>query len=146
MKILLYILMVIQVISTVVIFFTTFTESFLISVIALFSGILEITLTLAVTICLNEIDNLKADCSFLQKKLHNIEEQNNPTKVAYQTPANNYGEESKKPWKCVKCDTVNKAGTKYCENCNCEFSSWVNPTYDSNPAKMSRFLKDKKKK
>ncbi len=146
MKLLLIILLIIQIISAVIVFFTTLSTSLLLSILTLFIAILQIVLTIAVIYCLDSIEDLRADYNILLDKLHKIEDKNNPIKVSHQTPALKQGEESKKTWKCIKCETVNKAGSKACEKCGAEYSSWINPTFDSNPNKMSRFLKEKKKR
>ena len=146
MKILLKILLVLQIISAVIVFFATMTSSIILSILTLFGAILEIALTVAVIYCLDNIEDLSSDFYYLQRKVKELENGIDPIKAAHHTPAVNHSEESKKTWKCIKCETVNKAGTTHCEKCGAEYSSIVNPTYDSNPEKMSRFLKEKKKR
>lgn len=53
------------------------------------------------------------------------------------TPIVSDNETSYGVWKCVKCETVNKQGTKYCANCKAEYSSAVNPT--DSPYQKKRF-------
>ena len=60
-------------------------------------------------------------------------------------PELSHGEVSKAVWECVKCNTVNKAGTTNCSNCKAPYSPFINPT--DNPyekKKRSRWIKDKK--
>ncbi len=36
-------------------------------------------------------------------------------------------ETSRRVWECVKCKTINKAGTSDCSHCGAKYSSWINP-------------------
>ena len=101
---------------------------------------------------MDEIEQLRSDLYNLKYKIKAIEDNingngnNNPTEApAYKIQEKPY-EASKGTWECVKCGTVNKAGTDTCESCKAHYSPYVNPT--SNPyekKKVSRWIKDKKK-
>ncbi len=144
MKILLFILLALQAISTVIVFISFLPISIFTAIICLLLGILQAVLTLAVISDLSDIENIKADMSLVFSKLYKLEESINPVDVSYDTPSANEGITSEKSWKCIKCGTINKSGSSRCSNCNDSFS-YLNPTYDPNPSKMSRFLKEKKK-
>ncbi len=140
MKKLLNTLLIVQIISSAISFFVLLSTSILLAIIQLFIGVLVITLTLAVIFNTDDIENLKYELTRLREDLKKQKESDN---IKENTPPTaNYNDTAKGTWECIKCGTVNKAGTTHCTNCKAEYSPYVNPT--ANPfakKKISRWVK-----
>lgn len=62
----------------------------------------------------------------LQEKLHRLEESQpeSTAPAAPQQTAVPYRAEARHPWDCVRCGTVNKAGTTACAHCGAAYDEW----------------------
>lgn len=145
MKRLLYILLFLQIISGVYLFFLFLGNNAFAAVVAGFISILQIVLTLSVIRNTDETERLSEETFWLRTKLKELEDVVNPyNSPESAVPAAYHGEAARGTWECVKCGTVNKAGTDACQNCGAAYSAEINPT--SNPfakkkPRISRFVK-----
>ena len=145
MKKLLYILLFLQIISGVYLFFLFLGNNAFAAVVAGFISILQIVLTLSVIRNTDETERLSEETFWLRTKLKELEDVVNPYNTPESAvPAAYHGEAARGTWECVKCGTVNKAGTDACQNCGAAYSAEINPT--SNPfakkkPRISRFVK-----
>lgn len=145
MKKLLYILLFLQIISGVYLFFLFLGNNAFAAVFAGFISILQIVLTLSVIRNTDETERLSEETFWLRTKLKELEDVVNPyNSPESAVPAAYHGEAARGTWECVKCGTVNKAGTDACQNCGAAYSAEINPT--SNPfakkkPRISRFVK-----
>ena len=145
MKRLLYILLFLQIISGVYLFFLFLGNNAFAAVVAGFISILQIVLTLSVIRNTDETERLSEETFWLRTKLKELEDVVNPyNSPESAVPAAYHGEAARGTWECVKCGTVNKAGTDACQNCGAAYSAEINPT--SNPfakkkPRVSRFVK-----
>ena len=145
MKKLLYILLFLQIISGAYIFFLLIGNSFLLAAISGFSSVLQIALTLSVIRNTDETERLSEETVWLRTKLKELEDVVNPyNSPESAVPAAYHGEAACGTWECVKCGTVNKAGTDACQNCGAAYSAAINPTinpYAKKKPRLSRFVK-----
>ena len=145
MKKLLYILLFLQIISGVFIFFMLIGSDAFTAVVTGFISILQIVLTLSVIRNTDETERLSEETTWLRQKLKGLENIVNPyNSPESAVPAAYHGEAARGTWECVKCGTVNKAGTDVCQSCGAAYSAEINPT--SNPfakkkPRVSRFVK-----
>ena len=145
MKKLLYILLFLQIISGVYLFFLFLGNNAFAAVVAVFISILQIALTISVIRNTEDIEQLNEETTWLKTKLKGLENIVNPyNSPESAVPAAYHGEAARGTWECVKCGTVNKAGTDACQNCGAAYSAEINPT--SNPfakqkPRVSRFVK-----
>ena len=145
MKKLLYILLFLQIISGVYLFFLFLGNNAFAAVVAGFISILQIVLTLSVIRNTDETERLSEETFWLRTKLKELEDVVNPyNSPESAVPAAYHGEAARGTWECLKCGTVNKAGTDACQNCGAAYSAEINPT--SNPfakkkPRVSRFVK-----
>ena len=145
MKKLLYILLFLQIISGVYLFFLFLGNNAFAAVVAVFISILQIVLTLSVIRNTDETERLSEETFWLRAKLKGLENIVNPyNSPESAVPAAYHGEAARGTWECVKCGTVNKAGTDACQSCGAAYSAAINPT--SNPLakkkpRISRFVK-----
>ena len=145
MKKLLYILLFLQIISGVYLFFLFLGNNAFAAVVAVFISILQIALTISVIRNTENIEQLNEETTWLRTKLKGLENIVNPyNSPESAVPAAYHGEAARGTWECVKCGTVNKAGTDVCQNCGAAYSAEINPT--SNPfakkkPRVSRFVK-----
>lgn len=145
MKKLLYILLFLQIISGVYLFFLFLGNNAFAAVVAGFISILQIVLTLSVIRNTEDIEQLNEETAWLRQKLKGLENIVNPyNSPESAVPAAYHGEAARGTWECVKCGTVNKAGTDVCQSCGAAYSAEINPT--SNPfakkkPRVSRFVK-----
>lgn len=141
---LLYIILIIDILTLVFSFFMLLSTSVVYAVIFITVGLLGLVPILVLINHIDSIENLKNDFSRLQsevKRLTDALADNSPTNEN-RIPVLLKNEPSKAVWECVKCGTVNKAGTNLCANCGAEYSPFVNPT-DSHDKKkkLSRWVK-----
>ena len=145
MKKLLYILLFLQIISGVYLFFLFLGNNAFAAVVAVFISILQIALTISVIRNTEDIEQLNEETTWLRTKLKGLENIVNPyNSPESAVPAAYHGEAARGTWECVKCGTVNKVGTDACQNCGAAYSAEINPT--SNPfakkkPRISRFVK-----
>ena len=145
MKKLLYILLFLQIISGVFIFFMLIGSDAFTAVLAGFICILQIVLTLSVIRNTDETERLSEETFWLRTKLKELENVVNPyNSPESAVPAAYHGEAARGTWECVKCGTVNKSGTDACQSCGAAYSAAINTT--SNPLakkkpRISRFVK-----
>ena len=145
MKKLLYILLFLQIISGVYLFFLFLGNNAFAAVVAVFISILQIALTISVIRNTENIEQLNEETTWLRTKLKGLENIVNPyNSPESAVPAAYHGAAARGTWECVKCGTVNKAGTDACQNCGAAYSAEINPT--SNPfakkkPRVSRFVK-----
>ena len=145
MKKLLYILLFLQIISGLYLFFLFLGNNAFAAVVAGFISILQIALTISVIRNTEDIEQLNEETTWLRTKLKELEDVVNPYNSAESAvPAVYHGEAARGTWECVKCGTVNKAGTDACQSCGAAYSAEINPT--SNPfakkkPRISRFVK-----
>ena len=146
MRILLYILLGINILALAVAFIMMLTASPVYAVIILLLGILEIVPIIAIISCLDDIEKLKGENTMLSYRLKKLENETLPEETVHNSyPELIHGDTAKAVWKCVKCGTVNKAGTTHCSNCKAPYSPFINPTDDPyKKKKRSRWIKDKK--
>lgn len=145
MKKLLYILLFLQIISGVFIFFMLIGSDAFTAVLAGFISILQIVLTLSVIRNTDETERLSEETFWLRTKLKELEDVVNPyNSPESAVPAAYHGEAARGTWECVKCGTVNKAGTDACQSCGAAYSAEINPTsnpYAKKKPRVSRFIK-----
>ncbi len=144
MKKLLYILLIINIISLILAFFMLLSYSLFYAIIFGLLGILQLIPLIAIITNMDNIEKLQDDVSYLYYKLKRMDDANNENKDSSAPPVTKNPDTAIAPWKCVKCDTVNKANTNHCSNCKAPYSPIVNPT--DNPyakKKISRWVKYK---
>ncbi len=146
MRKLLYILLGINILTLAYGFFAILSSSIVYAVILLLLGILELIPIIAIISCIDDIEKLKDENSMLSYRLKKLENEVLPEETVHNSfPELTHGDTAKAVWECVKCSTVNKAGTSHCSNCKAPYSPFINPT--DNPyekKKLSRWIKDKK--
>ena len=145
MKKLLYMLLFLQIISGVYLFFLFLGNNVFAAVVAVFISILQIALTISVIRNTEEIEQLNEETAWLRTKLKGLENIVNPyNSPETAVPAAYHGEAARGTWECVKCGTVNKAGTDTCQSCGAAYSAAINPTsnpYAKKKPRISRFVK-----
>lgn len=144
MKKILYVILVINILSLIYAFFMLFANSFFYAVLVVVLGGIGLVPLIALIKCLDNIEDLESEVSYLRYKIKGIEDNSaeeikeNPLTVAN----NRYTANA--TWKCIKCETVNKAGTNHCANCKAPYSPIINPTDDPYAKKkVSRWVKYK---
>ena len=145
MKKLLYILLFLQIIGGVFSFFLLIGSDAFTAVLAGFTCILQIALTVSVIRNTEDIEQLSEETAWLRTKLRKLENKDNLyTEPEPAVPAVYHGEAARGTWECVKCGTVNKAGTDTCQSCGAAYSAEINPTsnpYAKKKPRVSRFVK-----
>lgn len=145
MKKLLYILLFLQIIGGVFSFFLLIGNNIFAAAIAGFTCILQIALTVSVIRNTEDIEQLSEETAWLRTKLRKLENKDNLyTEPESAVPAAYHGEAARGTWECVKCGTVNKAGTDTCQSCGAAYSAEINPTsnpYAKKKPRLSRFVK-----
>ncbi len=146
MRKLLIILLVINIITLAIAFIMSLVASPLYAILLLLLGILELIPIIAIISCLDDIEKLKQENAMLSYRLKKLENEALPEKTVHNSfPELTHGEAARAVWECVKCGTVNKAGTTQCSNCRAPYSPFINPTDDpTKKKKRSRWIKDKK--
>lgn len=141
---LLYIILIIDILTLIISFFMLLSTSVLYAVIFAAVGLLGLVPILVLINHIESIENLKNDFLRLQSEVKRLSDALSGGYPTNETSASVSikNEPSTAVWECVKCGTVNKAGTSLCSNCNAEYSPFVNPT--DNPfkkKKVSRWIK-----
>ena len=138
-------LLFLHIIGGVVSFFLLIGSDAFTAVLAGFICILQIALTVSVIRNTEDIEQLSEETAWLRTKLKRLEEAVNPyNSPESAVPAAYHGEAARGTWECVKCGTVNKAGTDVCQNCGAAYSVEINPTsnpYAKKKPRVSRFVK-----
>ena len=149
MKVLLYILLVLQILASCTLFLVLIAQSFLLALLYLFIGALQVVLTLAVIGNMDSAEVLHFEVSRLRDAVRELqvaaEKENPEAELAY--PAENPAELAQNVWECVKCGTVNKAETTRCAHCGAAYAASVKPTDDPLVKReLSRWVKEDKKR
>lgn len=139
MKKCLYILLVINILSIICAFFITLSTSIITALIILGLGILQLVPTVALIFCLDSIEEQNYKISQLYFKLYHLQEINE-SETTDNPPIAEIGKKSTLPWKCIKCETVNKAGATNCSNCGAKFLPEINPVFEPTPKGLKGFL------
>ena len=148
MKKLLYTLLIINIVTIVIGFIATLFISILYSLIFIFFALLELVPLIAIINNIDSIENLYSEIYELKHRLKIYEDNNNEAKPksnnTIQVVENRQA--ARGAWECVKCGTINKAGSDTCQNCKALYSPTINPTANPYEKKqVSRWIKDKKK-
>lgn len=142
MKKWLYVLLVIDIISLIIVFFSLLANFTVFALVAVLSGILGLVPLFALIHCLDCVEQQGSDISYLYYKLKKLEKEQGTLEEPIISPALKHSDSPKKTWKCIKCDTVNKAEDSVCQGCNAEYT-YLNPTFETEPKRKSRFVKFK---
>lgn len=139
--------MVIQGFSVIITFFALLTTNWFYAVIVLALGILGLVSVFAIISCIYRIDDLEGENYILKYKIKCLEDD---VKGERPLDSETHPElerlvDAQATWDCIKCGTVNKAGTTRCSNCKAEYSPIVNPTHypTKKKPKVSRWVKYK---
>lgn len=129
MKKVLLVLGILSIGGGIVGFFSGLSVSPFSSVFSALIGILGSIPFFALIGAMEDIERLKEQVETLQGKLNRLLSLQAPSPdsaepAAFVPPM----ETARQVWECVKCGTVNKAGTAACSHCGAQYSSWVNPT------------------
>lgn len=143
MKKLLVTLLILKILAAIYLFFVTLAADIGLAIIITLINILDIALVVAVIMNIGEIEELWYS---LNRIRHDIRKLNDNTvkveEAEPHTPSIDRREAARGAWECVKCATVNKAGTDKCEHCGAQYSAWDNPTVNPNSKKkVSRWVK-----
>lgn len=143
MKKFLVVLLMLKILAAIYLFFATLAASIGLAIIITVINVLDIALVVAVIINIGEIEELWYS---LNRIRHDIKVLNDNTPKSEQDeayiPSIDRREAARGAWECVKCATVNKAGTDKCEHCGAQYSVWDNPTVSPNSKKkVSRWVK-----
>lgn len=131
MRKLLYLILVLDVIGIAVGFFMALAQSILLAVLILASGILGLVPIYALITALDDIDSLRDELSRLRYDLRSRENQGHEESVSdapITAPSAEKKEVAQRNWQCIKCVTINKAGTSKCSHCGTPYDPWLNPT------------------
>lgn len=149
MKKWLYILLIIDIIGMIIGCIAALLSSFIIGIIYIPLCIISILPLIAIITNIENIENLQYEVNRLKYRIKELEDGNkeitdNNDSVIFKN--HEYKETARGTWECVKCGTVNKAGTDTCQNCKASYSPFINPTTDPyEKKKVSRWIKEKKK-
>lgn len=132
MRKILYLILILDVLGIAVGFFMVLSQSILLAVLVLASGILSLVPIYALITALDDIDSLRDELSRLRSELRSREkqelsatEQSAPPPAA---PSAGNKHMATRNWQCIKCVTVNKTGTSKCSNCGTPYDPYLNPT------------------
>ncbi len=143
MKKCLYVLLVLQILTLIAGFFMLLQQSIFLALVFVAIDALIVILTFAVINNMSNIEDLWVENSRLRAELKKIKDvMQEGSEKEKLPPVTENKEAAHGTWKCVKCDTVNKAGTSYCSNCKAEYSAFLNPTdYSYKKKRFSRWIK-----
>lgn len=138
----LQILLGVQIIASVLEFFVLLGQSFLYAVVALALSLLGLVPIIAVLRNMDEIEYLRSAVSTMRSQIRRLQDEVQEAAGESATPAVARADAAPGAWTCVKCGTVNKAGTARCETCKAAYSPETNPTDDPYAdKKLSRWVK-----
>lgn len=144
MKKILYGILVVDILSLIYAFFMLISHSMIYALLAAVLGSIGLVPLIALIHCLDSIDDLESEVSYLHYKIKKLEDNGEDVTKENTIPVANNRDTAIAPWKCIKCDTVNKAGTNQCSNCKAPYSPFINPTDDPYAKKkVSRWVKYK---
>ena len=144
MKKILYGILVVDILSLTYAVLMLIGNSLFHAILVLVLGGISLVPIIALIHCLDSIENLESEVSYLHYKIKKLEDNGEDVTKENTVPIANNKDTAMAPWKCVKCDTVNKAGTNHCANCKAPYSPFVNPTDDPHAKKkVSRWVKYK---
>ncbi len=141
---LLYIILTVDILALVFSFFMLLSTSVAYAVVFAAVGLLGLVPILVLINHVESIEQLKNDVARLQSEVKRLSDTLNGSSPLKENgaPVLIKNEPSRAVWECVKCGTVNKAGTNLCANCNAEYSPFVNPTDNTDKKKkLSRWVK-----
>ena len=143
MKKLLYLVLVLQIVTGIISFFMLISASFLGALLVAGLDLLSAVPTLAIIFNMKDIEDIQYELSTVRSRLRTVEDRTKSVEDG-EVKEEEKGRASFGNWECIKCGTVNKAGTCACQNCKAAYSPVLNPT--DNPfekKKVSRFVKFK---
>ncbi len=143
MKKLLYILLIIEIILAVVAFFILLYTSIFAAIFLSALNLLTLVPIIAIIHNIDDIDELSYEMSKLRYKVKVLEDIINKDAPEGEKPTERSAPFSTGNWECIKCGTVNKMGTNYCENCKAEYNLNCPTTSPNEKKKVSRFVKYK---
>ncbi len=132
MKKLLYVDLVISAVSIIVGFIALLGYNIIIALIYLALCAISLVIPISILRMMESEEKLRSEVNMLRYNFRQMEkalelDENIEYQSALMENESAYG-----TWKCVKCGSVNKLGSAYCENCKSAYSSEVNPTADPN--------------
>lgn len=143
MKKLLYILLIIEIILAVVAFFMLLYTSIFAAIFLGALNLLTLVPIIAIIHNIDDIDELSHQISKLRYKVKVLEDVVNKDSPEGEKITERVAPYSVGNWECIKCGTINKIGTNYCENCKAEYSLNCPTTSPDEKKKVSRFVKYK---
>lgn len=162
MKAALLVLAVLQVISGAITAIATFTQSFILGILAIALIVLGVVPIFALIRCMDDIDELRPKLQWLTERVYKLEnqlslyenpvmidvEQNSSSPGAYERHTGRQpqgpGQTAKHRWICPKCQSVNAEGTSSCQECGARYTSEIGSVEERPLTKWK--LKDYKKK
>lgn len=144
MKKLLYAILVIEIIGAIIGFFAVALTSLITAVLVLPFILISFVPIIAIIINFENIEKLQEEVAVLRYQNSEKQRSGVVAEAPQETPppAVDRKETARGAWECVKCGTVNKAGTTHCSNCKADYSPWTNPTTSpSAKKKLSRWVK-----
>ncbi len=142
MRNLLKALLIVDIICIVIEFFVLLSNSLLLALLLIPLSVLGLVPLIAVIRNMDEIDDLRATLDRLRYEVKLLSDNSEPAKPHDDISLPERTETARGTWECLKCNTVNKAGTTRCSNCRAKYSAWANPT--DNPyekKKISKWIK-----
>lgn len=141
---LLYIILAIDILLIIFSFIMLFSTSALYAILFAVIALLGLVPIFVLINHIESIEELKTNFEKLQSEVKRLTDARNggsPPKES-SAPVIVKGESARAIWECVKCGTVNKAGTDHCVSCGAEYSPWINPTDSADQKKkLSRWVK-----
>lgn len=143
MKKWLYVILGIEIVADIVIFFMLLYSSLFAALFGTALNVLSLIPIIAIICNMKDIEDIQYDMSKMRYTMRKIEDSlardRDSTEESELVVGASVG-----VWECVKCGTVNKEGTNRCDNCKAAYSPEYNPTDDpSKKKKVSRWIKYK---
>lgn len=142
------VIIILQIIADVIVVLSLLGQNFLLALLSLALAVLSLVPLFALLRCLGDISDLHAEIYSLKNQLHRLEKEWNAplsdTEQFQPSPEPQQKMTANQRWSCVKCGTVNRAGTEVCENCGSGYSFAQQGVSDAPLTKWR--LKGKKKK
>lgn len=144
MKKWLYVLLGIEIIANIVVFFTLLYSSLFAALFGTALNVLSLVPIIAIIYNINDIEDIQYDMSKMRYTMRKIEDSLAKDRDSTEEEAEPVAGASVGVWECIKCGNVNKEGTNHCDNCKAAYSPEYNPTDDpSKKKKVSRWVKYK---
>ena len=143
MKKFLVVLLILKILAAIYLLFATLAANIGLAIIITVINVLDIALVVAVIINIGEIEELWYSVNRMRYDIKVLDDNTPKSEDAEpHTPSIDRREAARGAWECVKCATVNKAGTDKCEHCGAQYSVWDNPTVSPlSKKKVSRWVK-----